>query len=51
MRSFIFIIFIFTLHVSADEAADIVKRLDENFRGKNIYMNLSMRVVLWGMRE
>ena len=48
MSRFIFIILIFTLHVAADEAYDIIKKLDENFRGKSIYMRLDMRVVSMG---
>jgi len=29
----------------ANEAEDIIKKLDENMRGKNIYMELSMKIV------
>lgn len=29
----------------ADEAHDIIKKLDENFRGQNVYMQVSMKVV------
>lgn len=40
--------FIFATSLIAGEAHEIIKKLDENFRGKNIYMQLSMKVVSMG---
>jgi outer membrane lipoprotein-sorting protein len=48
MSRIILIVFIFVLDLAADEAHDIIKKLDENFRGKSIYMQLSMKVVSMG---
>jgi hypothetical protein len=36
------------LDLVADEAHEIIKKLDENFRGKNIYMKLNMKIVSMG---
>ncbi len=48
MNKVILAIFIFTLHLMADEAHEIIKKLDENFRGKSIYMQLNMKIVYTG---
>jgi outer membrane lipoprotein-sorting protein len=48
MSRIILIVFILVLDLLADEAHDIIKKLDENFRGKSIYMQLSMKVVSMG---
>lgn len=44
----VFIITVLIAHLAADEAHDIIKKLDENFRGKDIYMSLSMKIVSMG---
>ncbi len=48
MSKIILVIFIFATSLMAGEAHDIIRKLDENFRGKNIYMQLSMKVVSMG---
>lgn len=40
--------FIFATSLIAGEAHEIIKKVDENFRGKNIYMQLNMKVVSMG---
>ena len=34
--------------LAADEAADIIKKLDDNMRGKNVSMTMSMKIVSMG---
>lgn len=48
MGKIILILFIFMLDLVADEAHEIIKKLDENFRGKDIYLKLNMKVVSMG---
>lgn len=43
-RSMIFI-FMISLSLIADEASEIMQKVDNNIRGKNIYMKISMKVV------
>jgi len=46
MRKLLSLLFFLTSMVLlADEASDIIQKLDNNIRGKNIYMKISMRVV------
>jgi len=45
---FIISVLIFTTLLLADEASDIIERLDDNMRGKSIYMLLSMKIVSKG---
>jgi len=48
MIRLIITIFIFSQLLFSNEAFDIVKKLDENMRGENISMKLSIRVVSLG---
>ena len=48
MRRILLIVFILISNLTADEAHEIIKKLDENFRGKNIYLKLDMKVVSMG---
>lgn len=48
MKRVVLAIFIFSMHLIANEAQDIINRLDENFRGKDIYMQVSMKIVSMG---
>ncbi|PNV83339.1 MAG: outer membrane lipoprotein-sorting protein [Sulfurimonas sp.] len=48
MGKIVVVIFIFMAHLIGDEAHEIIKKLDENFRGKNIYMKLNMKIVSMG---
>ncbi|MCK9454874.1 MAG: outer membrane lipoprotein-sorting protein [Sulfurimonas sp.] len=48
MSKIILIIFISMLNLMADEAREIIKKLDENFRGKSIYMKLEMKILFMG---
>ena len=45
MLRFIIFILIFAQLLFSNEAYEIIKKLDENMRGKNISMKLSMRIV------
>lgn len=45
MGKIILLVVIFVIHLAADEARDIIKKLDENMRGENIYMQISMKIV------
>ncbi|MCD6433813.1 MAG: outer membrane lipoprotein-sorting protein [Sulfurimonas sp.] len=45
MSKFLLIFFIFTISLVANEAQDIIKKLDENMRGENVSMKMTMRVV------
>lgn len=48
MKRVVLTLFIFTMHLAASEADNIIKRLDENFRGRDIYMQVSMKIVSMG---
>ncbi|MDO8455048.1 MAG: outer membrane lipoprotein-sorting protein [Sulfurimonas sp.] len=48
MRKILALITILVTAVFADEAHDIMKKLDENMRGQNIYIQMRMRVVSLG---
>ena len=48
MIKLIIFIFAFIPYIFADEAHDIIKKLDENMRGKNISIKLTMKVVSLG---
>ena len=41
----------FITFLIADEAHDIINKLDENMRGKNIYMMMSMKIVSMGHKR
>ena len=45
MNKILSLLFIISISLCADEASDIIQKLDNNIRGKNIYMKLSMKVV------
>lgn len=45
MRKILVLFFLCSLFLAADEAHDIIKKLDENMRGQNIYLKISMRVI------
>ncbi len=45
MKKTVLSLFILSTLLCADEAQDIIQKLDNNIRGKNIYMKISMRVV------
>jgi outer membrane lipoprotein-sorting protein len=45
MRQFLFIFFTLTAFLFANEADDIIKKLDQNMRGEDIYLKMSMKVV------
>jgi outer membrane lipoprotein-sorting protein len=48
MLKLLFSFFILSVLLFANEAEDIIKKLDENMRGENISMTLSMKVVSQG---
>lgn len=48
MGKIIVIFFVLVSFLRADEAHDIIKKLDENFRGSSIYMKFEMRVLSLG---
>lgn len=48
MKRVVLAIFLFTAHLTASEADDIIKRLDENFRGRDVYMQISMKIASMG---
>jgi len=48
MSRILLIVFILISGLIADEAHELIKKLDENFRGKDIYLKLNMRVVSMG---
>ena len=48
MKKIFYILLLFTLSLMANEADEIIKKLDENMRGKNVSMEISMRVVSLG---
>lgn len=45
MGKIILLVVVFVIHLAADEARDIIKKLDENMRGENIYMQVTMKIV------
>ena len=48
MKRIFILLFIFSSLLLSDEAHDIINKLDENMRGKNIYIMMSMKVVSMG---
>jgi outer membrane lipoprotein-sorting protein len=48
MKKLLALLLIISTFLAADEAHDIMKKLDNNFRGKNIYMKLSMSITAMG---
>ncbi|MEA3227799.1 MAG: outer membrane lipoprotein-sorting protein [Campylobacterota bacterium] len=48
MKLYIFIFFSFFISLNADDVEEIVKKLDQNMRGENITMVLSMKIVSKG---
>lgn len=44
MSKFITLLLLMSTLLISDEAHDIIKKLDDNMRGKNIYMKLSMKI-------
>ncbi len=48
MKKIFSLILIFSVFLYADEARDIIQKVDNNIRGKNIYIRLSMKVVALG---
>ena len=45
MKKILSLLFIISTLLCADEASDIIQKLDNNIRGKNIYMKISMKIV------
>ena len=48
MNRLLFMLFIFMVSLRADEAYEIIKKVDENMRGKNVSIKLSMKIVSMG---
>lgn len=48
INKIVFLISIVMTQLMANEAHDIIKKLDENFRGQNVYMQVSMKLVSMG---
>ena len=48
MSKILLFMIVFVASLSAGEAEDIMKKLDDNMRGKNIYMSISMKMVSLG---
>ncbi len=48
MKKIFILLFIFSSLLLSDKAHDIINKLDENMRGKNIYIMMSMKVVSMG---
>ena len=48
MKKIFFILLVLTLSLIANEADDIIKKLDENMRGKNVSMEMTMKIVSLG---
>lgn len=48
MRNILVLILMCRVMLCADEAEEIMQKLDNNIRGKNIYMKISMRIVSLG---
>lgn len=51
MKRVIALILVITTLLGADEAHEIIKKLDDNIRGKNIYIKLSMNIVSLGHKR
>ena len=45
MKIFLFLLLIYFTNINADEAQEIIKKLDQNMRGENITMIMTMKVV------
>lgn len=45
MQRFFFLFFTLSVLLLANEANEIIKKLDENMRGENIYLQMSMKIV------
>ena len=48
MKNIIMMLLTFSLIVMADEAHDIMKKLDNNMRGQNVYIKMTMRITAMG---
>ena len=48
MKNILILLLIISSFLSAEEASDIMQKVDNNIRGKNIHMILSMKVVAFG---
>jgi len=48
MKKIIIVLLTLFIALSADEASDIMKKLDENMRGKNVYMKMDMSITSRG---
>lgn len=48
MRKMFFTLLVLTLPLMANEADEIIKKLDENMRGKNVSMKMTMKIVSLG---
>ncbi|HFU74565.1 MAG TPA: outer membrane lipoprotein-sorting protein, partial [Helicobacteraceae bacterium] len=48
MRRFVMVLIVLSISLMANEAADIIKKVDQNVRGKNVYMKLSMSISAMG---
>lgn len=48
MKFFISLVFLFQTFLWANEADDIIKKVDNNMRGKNVYMRFSMSITAMG---
>ena len=48
MSKILLFIIVFVASLAAGDAEDIMKKLDDNMRGKNIYMSISMKMVSLG---
>ncbi len=51
MKKLFSLLLIFSTLLAADEAHDIMKKLDNNIRGKNIYMKMSMSITAMGHKR
>jgi len=48
MKKIVFTLLLFVFSLMANEADDIVKKLDENIRGQNVSLTMSMKIVSLG---
>lgn len=48
MKRFLFVVSLFISLAGADEAHDIMKKIDENMRGQNVYMQIRMTITSMG---
>lgn len=48
MKTILALLLIISTHLYADEASEIMQKVDNNIRGKDIYIRLSMKVVALG---